>query len=223
MITVDLQSEDVTVESLRGNVTVDAPLVGPRGRPGRDGATGEPGRDGTNGVDGTDGANGPPNILSIGTVNAGPEAAATITGTTPAQVLNLTLPTGGGGSELQRLIVNSSASLEFVDAVLTPKAPIWVSGTFSGYLTMTPLGAPGMLFDIPDRGDDPYTQLNKNVTVRYQAGGGYDFITLQAMLALAKSSDFGLPGPTRWVLAILFVFGTGGIAIGEHVLISTLG
>ena len=40
--------------------------------------------------------NGPPNVLSIGTVTQGP-AAATITGTAPAQTLNLTLPPGPAG------------------------------------------------------------------------------------------------------------------------------
>jgi hypothetical protein len=35
---------------------------------------------------------GPPNVLSVGTVVAGPTAAATITGTSPSQTLNLVLP-----------------------------------------------------------------------------------------------------------------------------------
>lgn len=35
---------------------------------------------------------GPPNVLSVGAVAVGPTAAATITGTSPSQVLNLVLP-----------------------------------------------------------------------------------------------------------------------------------
>lgn len=42
------------------------------------------------------GSTGPANSLSIGTVSTG-EPAATITGTAPNQVLNLTLPSGGSG------------------------------------------------------------------------------------------------------------------------------
>lgn len=42
------------------------------------------------------GGNGPANVLTIGTVTQG-TAAATITGTTPAQVLNLVLPPGANG------------------------------------------------------------------------------------------------------------------------------
>lgn len=47
-----------------------------------------------------DGIDGPPNVLTIGTVTAGSygtPAAATITGTSPSQVLNLTLPMGAPG------------------------------------------------------------------------------------------------------------------------------
>lgn len=43
------------------------------------------------------GPEGPPNVLEIGTVVSGATAGATITGTSPAQVLNLTLPKGDTG------------------------------------------------------------------------------------------------------------------------------
>lgn len=52
---------------------------------------------GPQGGQGPTGATGPANVLSIGTVVGGASAAATITGTTPAQVLNLTLPKGDKG------------------------------------------------------------------------------------------------------------------------------
>lgn len=48
------------------------------------------------GTNGTNGADGPPNVLTIGTVTEGP-AAASITGTSPAQVLNLVVPAGPQG------------------------------------------------------------------------------------------------------------------------------
>lgn len=70
--------------------TIEAAMIegiaGPAGPPGEDGATGPAG---------------PANVLTIGTVTtgaAGAAAAATITGTSPAQVLNLTLPKGDPGT-----------------------------------------------------------------------------------------------------------------------------
>ncbi len=51
-------------------------------------------------VNGKVGPVGPPNVLTIGTVttgNTGSPASATITGTSPAQTINLVLPTGANG------------------------------------------------------------------------------------------------------------------------------
>lgn len=45
------------------------------------------------------GVPGPPNVLSVGTVAGGVTAGASITGTSPAQTLNLTLPIGPRGPE----------------------------------------------------------------------------------------------------------------------------
>lgn len=45
----------------------------------------------------TDGKDGPPNVLAIGTVQGGDTAAASITGSSPSQVLNLVLPKGDKG------------------------------------------------------------------------------------------------------------------------------
>lgn len=54
---------------------------------------------GDKGDTGNIGATGPANTLSIGTVAGGETAAATITGTAPAQTLNLTLPKGDKGDK----------------------------------------------------------------------------------------------------------------------------
>jgi hypothetical protein len=61
-----------------------AQFQGPRGIQGPPGANGEPG---------------PANSLSIGVVQAGSTASATITGTPPNQTLNLTLPKGDPGED----------------------------------------------------------------------------------------------------------------------------
>lgn len=62
------------------------------------GEKGDPGNDGKDGVDGEDGA---PNELSIGTVESGDTASATIDGTPPTQTLNLVLPKGEQGTGIE--------------------------------------------------------------------------------------------------------------------------
>jgi Collagen triple helix repeat (20 copies) len=52
---------------------------------------------GPTGAQGPVGATGPANVLSVGTVTSGATAAATITGTSPAQVVNFVLPKGDKG------------------------------------------------------------------------------------------------------------------------------
>lgn len=47
----------------------------------------------------TDGKDGPANVLAIGTVQGGDTAAASITGSSPSQVLNLVLPKGDKGDK----------------------------------------------------------------------------------------------------------------------------
>ena len=72
--------DDVTIETTTQSVSIEVEVAGPQGGQGPTGATG------------------PANVLSIGTVSGGTSAAATITGTTPAQVLNLVLPKGDTGA-----------------------------------------------------------------------------------------------------------------------------
>ena len=63
------------------------------------GDTGSQGLKGDKGDQGEIGLTGPANSLSIGTVTSGETAAATITGTAPAQVLNLVLEKGDKGDQ----------------------------------------------------------------------------------------------------------------------------
>ena len=63
-------------------------IKGPQGNQGIQGIPGAPG------AQGEPGANGPANVLSIGTVESGEEASASITGESPEQILNLVLPRG---------------------------------------------------------------------------------------------------------------------------------
>lgn len=72
-------------------------IMGAPGAKGQDGQDGQPGQDGQDGQPGQDGADGPANTLSIGTVQAGDAAAASLTGDAPAQTLHLVLPRGPAG------------------------------------------------------------------------------------------------------------------------------
>ena len=73
---------------------------GEKGDTGEQGPQGEKGDTGPQGPAGADGAPGPANVLTIGTVTTGEpgtQAAASITGESPNQVLNLTIPRGDKG------------------------------------------------------------------------------------------------------------------------------
>lgn len=78
--------------------------------------------EGGGGGGGGEGPPGPPNVLSIGTVDEGP-ANAVITGTSPAQVLNLSLPRG-----LEGLSVFTSATLINGSGTTAAVNPTAVSG-----------------------------------------------------------------------------------------------
>lgn len=72
---------------------------GPQGPKGDTGDTGPQGPQGIQGATGATGATGPANELSIGTVSGGGIASASISGTPPAQTLDLVLPTGAQGPQ----------------------------------------------------------------------------------------------------------------------------
>lgn len=81
--------------------TAEAPALNLTLPKGEKGDTGPKGADGVQGQAGPKGEKGDPGVtpnLTIGTVTTGTEAAATITGTAEAPVLNLTLPKGDPGS-----------------------------------------------------------------------------------------------------------------------------
>ena len=70
--------------------------IGPQGEQGPQGIQGPTGPQGPTGATGPAG---PSNTLTIGTVQSGATADATITGTSPNQTLNLTLPKGDTGAQ----------------------------------------------------------------------------------------------------------------------------
>lgn len=111
--------------------------IGPQGPQGEKGDTGDTGPQGPTGADGADGEPGPANTLTIGTVTTGEpgaQAAATITGESPNQVLNLTIPRGqqgpaGSGSGDMLASVYDSNSDGKVDAADTADSVAWENVT----------------------------------------------------------------------------------------------
>ena len=89
---------------------------------GEQGEQGEPGADGATGATGADG---PANELTIGTVTTGAPgspAEASITGTPPSQVLNLTIPRGTDGAGLLLVNPTGEIGLTMVPGVATTAA-----------------------------------------------------------------------------------------------------
>ena len=87
-----------------------AQFQGPRGIQGPPGANGEPG---------------PANSLSIGVVQGGATAGATITGTPPDQTLNLTLPKGDPGEDAY--IPTEQAFKDVALSIIYPVGSIYMS------------------------------------------------------------------------------------------------
>lgn len=95
IIKIKSQRKDFIVKKYTRPIVLNAKSK--RGLKGEQGEQGEQGIQGIQGVAGNDGAVGPANTLSIGTVEGGEVAIATITGDAPNQTLNLTLPKGDKG------------------------------------------------------------------------------------------------------------------------------
>lgn len=139
----------------------------------------------TSGVKGNTGNTGPANSLSVGTVTtgaAGSSASATITGTAPAQVLNLTIPKGDKGD-------TGSAALMTMGAVTTgapgSSASATITGTAPNYvLNLTiPRGDTGTTTththtsaDITDATD----LSTANTIAKRDANGAIDFTRVDA-------------------------------------------
>lgn len=92
------------------------------------------GPQGIQGVQGPTGSTGPANTLTIGTVttgSAGSNAAASITGTSPNQTLNLTIPTGATGAQGSAGVAGTAATIT-IGTVTTGAAGSSANVTNSG-------------------------------------------------------------------------------------------
>lgn len=109
------------------------------------------------GSQGPQGEVGPPNVLSIGTVSVGVTASASITGTSPAQVLNLVYPAASRHVHTQGtptttwtinhalggypsvMVVDSAKTVVYgeINYVSTTQIVVNFSAAFSGYAYLT--------------------------------------------------------------------------------------
>ena len=93
-------SASATISGIAPNQTLDLTIPrGDTGATGPQGIQGPTGATGPQGPTGPTGPTGPANTLTIGTVVDGGSASATITGSSPNQVLNLVLPQGPTGPQ----------------------------------------------------------------------------------------------------------------------------
>lgn len=90
---------EIFITNKEGRTIVNKVNDGPKGETGATGPKGEKGDTGEQGPKGDDGETGPSNTLTIGSVTKGENASATITGTSPNQILNLVLPKGDKGDK----------------------------------------------------------------------------------------------------------------------------
>jgi hypothetical protein len=151
----------------------DTGPIGPKGDTGATGpkgdigATGPKGDKGDTGAVGPTGATGPANVLSIGTVTASPTASASITGTSPAQVLNLDLPKGDTGSS------------GIIESATPPSdtSVLWLDTSVSAVLP-----------SIDDLGDVTITGVANNNLLKYDSTSG----TWKNVTSIANTQVTGL-------------------------------
>lgn len=162
---------------------------------------------GERGLTGATGPAGPPNSLSIGTVSQG-TAAASLTGTSPNQVLNLTLPKGDTGAAATNIELQSSGSylqwryvggsswtnLVALSAITGPTGPsnsLTVGTVSQGAAAATITGtAPNQVLNLTLPQGDPGTpatniELQSNGTyLQWRYVGGSSWTNLVALSAI---------------------------------------
>ena len=114
------------------------------------GPAGPAGPAGDKGADGPAGAPGPGNRLSIGSVGKGVYPEASITGTSPDQILNLTLPQGDTGAAATVTVGKTDTLIPGADAVVVNSGTATAAVLDFGI----PTGAAGPVGPVGPKGDD---------------------------------------------------------------------
>lgn len=138
------------------------------------------------GPKGDPGPAGPPNVLNIGTVVSGAAASATITGTTPAQTLNLVLPKGDTGATGPQGPQGETGP----QGATGPQGPQGIKGD---------TGDKGDKGDKGDTGDDGNgivsTTMNPDYTLTITYTDGTTFTTTSIRGAQGPQGIQGIQGP----------------------------
>lgn len=164
-----------TVAGPQGPKGADSTVAGPAGPAGAKGDTGltgpkgDTGAQGIQGVKGDTGNAGPANSLAVGTTTtgaAGSTAAVTITGTSPSQTVNFTIPRGATGTTGTAGPANSLAIGAVTTGAAGTNAVATITGTApSQTLNLTiPQGAVGATGTVPTHNHDDryYTETEVN-------------------------------------------------------------
>ena len=200
-------------------------LLAAQGAPGDAGIQGIPG---LNGDPGPQGPAGPANTLTIGTVNSGASPAASITGTAPNQILNLTLPVGPAGavtsltveSGLRNIgdLANPILRLGYNPLLLNTEIP---SGGFN--LSLTGTGKLGVGVDLATGGSTAAKTLvrgnggAKNITGTITFTGGQYVLTVQSPYNAFQSAYTGTINVGDYIFIRNLQGGIGGIAYGTYI------
>jgi len=154
-------------------------------------------------IKGDTGTPGPANAIAIGTVTGGSLAAATITGTSPNQILNLTLPKGDTGSTG---VIGAVSPLEYHEGIITLNttglgttginnlqgtryAGIWTTVTNPGENT-GPWNKGDILLAIDESNAGSGLLVNKD-------GGRANWITIRPIVPTTNSSISLTPSTTN--------------------------
>lgn len=173
--------------------TAEAPALNLTLPKGAKGDTGPKGADGVQGQAGPKGEKGDPGAtpnLTIGTVTTGTEAAATITGTAEAPVLNLTLPKGEKGDKGDPGSSGSSTGGGTTDLTIgTVTSGTTASATIeNGKLNLVlPKGDTGPKGDAGEKGDkgdpgDGMSETSKELLLSLFENAAYKTSTMQDTL-----------------------------------------
>lgn len=170
--------------------TVEAPVLNLTLHKGAKGDTGPKGADGVQGQAGPKGDPGSTPNLTIGTVTTGTDAAATITGTAEAPVLNLTLPKGEKGDKGDPGSSGSGGSSTGGDATDLTIGTVTSGTTASAEIVggklnlVLPKGDTGAKGDAGPKGDvgEGFTENAKHLILALFESAAYNNVAMKTSL-----------------------------------------
>lgn len=207
--------------------TANWALLAAQGAQGNPGVQGVPGNDGV----GIQGPAGPVNTLTIGTVNSAPSPAASITGSAPNQVLNLTLPVGPAGPAGAVTSLTVENGLRNIGDLANPQLrlggnPLIVQTEIAsaGFnLSLSGTGKLGVGVDLSTGSSTAAKTLvrgnggAKNITGTITLSAGQYILTVQSPYNAFQSAYTGTINVGDYIFIRNLQGGIGGIAYGTYI------